>query len=198
MIKNFGEIAFTPGVKAAQEALGSRESYARLEGVERRNRLTAEEIEFIAQRDSFYLATVGENGWPYVQFRGGPKGFLRVTGERTLGFADFTGNRQYISLGNIATTRRACLFLMDYPNQFRLKIWAEATVSDEPAVIARLQCSGYPARAARAFLFEVLAFDWNCQQHITPRYTVAEFALAFPDGPPAHEEPRPGQSCGSE
>jgi predicted pyridoxine 5'-phosphate oxidase superfamily flavin-nucleotide-binding protein len=195
MIKNFGDLAFTPGVKAAQETLGSRHIYARIEGVERRHRLTSEETDFIAERDSFYMATVGENGWPYVQFRGGPKGFLRVLSEETLGFADFTGNRQYISLGNINTSHRACLFLMDYPHQLRLKIWADATVSDDADLVAQLAMPNYPAKPVRAFLFHVHAFDWNCPQHITPRYTLEEYALTFPNGAPAQALSPSRQSC---
>jgi len=179
MINNFGDIAFTPRVRAFQEALGSREKYARLEGTEYRKKLTAEEIEFISERDSFYLATVGENGWPYMQYRGGTKGFLRVMDEQTLGFADFKGNAQYISLGNVTSTGRACLFLMDYPNRFRLKIWADAKISEDPQLISQLSMQGYPATGVRAFLFSVHAFDWNCQQHIVQRYTPEEYELAI-------------------
>ncbi len=179
--KNFGDLAFTPAVKATQERLGSRGNYARLEGRTSRTELTAPETAFIAARDSFYIATVGENGWPYIQYRGGPKGFLRVLDASTLGFADFRGNRQYISTGNIASTGRACLFLMDYPAQERLKIWAEAEITEDAAVLERVADPSYSARIERGFLFHVLAFDWNCQQHIVPRYTFAEFAAAFPE-----------------
>ena len=187
MIKNFGDIAFTPSVKAFQEALGSRKTYARLEGTEHRNKLTAEEVEFISERDSFYMATVGENGWPYMQYRGGAKGFLRVIDEGTLGFADFKGNAQYISLGNVTDNGRACLFLMDYPNRFRLKIWADAKISDDPELIAQLSMPGYPMAAVRAFLFQIHAFDWNCQQHIVQRYTPEEYELAFPPHAPKED-----------
>lgn len=187
---NFGDLAFTPAVKATQERLGSRKNYARLEGRISRTEITADEAAFIAARDSFYLATVGENGWPYIQYRGGPKGFLRVLDATTLGFADFRGNRQYISTGNIASTGHTCLFLMDYPAQERLKIWAEAELTEDPAVIARLADPSYGARIERGFLFRVLAFDWNCQQHIVPRYTPAEFAAAFPEAfQPTRSEP---------
>jgi predicted pyridoxine 5'-phosphate oxidase superfamily flavin-nucleotide-binding protein len=129
-----------------------------------------DEAEFIAARDSFYLATVGENGWPYVQYRGGPKGFLRMLDASTLGFADFRGNGQYVSTGNVLSTHRACLFLMDYPTQTRLKIWAEAEISDEPAVIARVTDPTYNAQIERAFLFHVQAFDWNCHKYIVQRF----------------------------
>ncbi|MEP7077389.1 MAG: pyridoxamine 5'-phosphate oxidase family protein [Chthoniobacterales bacterium] len=173
---NFGDLAFTPAVKATQERLGSRENYARREGRHSRTRLGPEEAAFIAVRDSLYLASVGENGWPYIQYRGGPRGFLKLLDQETLGFADFRGNRQYISTGNVLATGRTCLFLMDYPAQERLKIWADATLSEDPALLAQLANSSYAAKAERAFLFHVLAFDWNCQQHIVRRYTPEEYA----------------------
>ncbi len=151
-----------------------------------RTQLPEEEAAFIAARDSFYLATVGENGWPYLQYRGGPKGFLRVLDPSTLGFADFRGNRQYISTGNIESTGRACLFLMDYPAQERLKIWAEGEIVDDPEVLKQLADPNYSATIERGFLFHILAFDWNCQQHIVQRYTPAEFAAATT--PPEQEQ----------
>ncbi len=176
VIHNFGDLAFTPSVRAVQERMGSRPAQARLAGVERRVRLTEEETAFIAERDSFYLATIGENGWPYVQHRGGPPGFLRVLGENLLGFADLRGNRQYISAGNVEATGRACLFLMDYPNRYRLKLWAEAAVTYEGADLARLRWRELPATLVeRGFLLRVLAYDWNCSQYITPRYTAEEW-----------------------
>lgn len=177
---NFGDLAFTPAVKATQERLGSRPSYARLEGRTMRTQIGPEEAAFIAARDSFYLASVGENGWPYIQYRGGPKGFLRMLDATTLAFADFRGNRQYISTGNVVSTGRTCLFLMDYPSRERLKIWAEAEISDDPAMLAKLAHPDYSATIERGFFFRVLAFDWNCQQHIVQRYTPAEYAAAFP------------------
>lgn len=146
---NFGDLAFTPAVKATQERLGSRGNYARLEGRTSRTRLGQDEIDFIAARDSVYVATVGENGWPYVQYRGGPRGFLMLLDEGTLGLADFRGNRQYISTGNVLSTGRACLFLMDYPAQERLKIWAEATISEDPALLARVVDPSYVAKPER-------------------------------------------------
>ncbi len=172
---NFGDIAFTPAVKAVQERMGSRRAYGRLAGVQRRTRLGPEEAAFISQRDTFYMATVGENGWPYVQHRGGPKGFLRVLDKQTLGFADFRGNAQYVSTGNVSATHHACLFLMDYPSQSRLKIWAEAEISEDADLLQKLVVPGYPAVVERAFLFHVLAFDWNCDQHITRRFTPEEY-----------------------
>ncbi len=177
-IRNFGDIAFTPAVKAAQEHAGSRAAYAKRDDMERRILLTPEETEFIARRDSFYLSTVGENGWPYLQHRGGPPGFLRVLDERTLAFADYRGNRQYISVGNVQTTGHACLFLMEYPTRFRLKLWAEAEVTTDPEILHLVMDPSYPAYVEQAFLFHVLAFDWNCDQHITPRYTAEEWLAA--------------------
>lgn len=182
-IHNFGDLVFTPSVRGVQAREGSRAANARLENVERRVRLTAEELEFIAARDSFYVATVGENGWPYVQHRGGPPGFLRDLGDNRLGFADLHGNRQFISTGNVEATGRACLFLMDYPNRYRLKLWAEASVTEDAEILARLRPSGLPsALVERGFLLRVLAFDWNCPQYITPRYTAEEWAARAASG----------------
>jgi hypothetical protein len=173
----FAEIAFTPRVKAVQERHGSRKSYARLEGGEPvRHRLSAREAQFIAERDSFYMATVSETGWPYIQHRGGPKGFLRVLDEKTLGFADFSGNRQYISVGNLAGNDRVSLFLMDYANKARLKVLGRARVvpAHEPGTLERLAVDGIDARIERGLLIDVEAFDWNCSQHITERYSLAD------------------------
>ena len=171
---NYGDLAFTPAVKAVQEKMGSRDHQARLEGRAHRIHLTTEEHDFIARRDSFYLATAGETGWPYIQHRGGPPGFLRKLGPQELGLADFKGNRQYISTGNIEATGKAHLFLMDYVAQERLKLWVHATVSYDPDLIAQLTPNDYQTRVERAFLFEVLAFDWNCKLHISPRHSAGE------------------------
>ncbi len=142
-----------------------------------RDTITDELADFIAERDSFYIATASADGQPYIQHRGGPKGFLKVLGDRTLGFADFSGNRQYISLGNLSENDRAQLFLMDYANRRRIKIWGRArVVEDDPALLERLIDPAYKARPERAFVFEVEAWDVNCPQHITPRYTEAEIA----------------------
>jgi predicted pyridoxine 5'-phosphate oxidase superfamily flavin-nucleotide-binding protein len=187
-IHNFGDLAFTPSVRAVQAQRGSRPSNARMEAMEFRTGLTEDEVAFIQARDSFYLATVGENGWPYVQHRGGPRGFLRVLGQNELGFADLRGNRQYITAGNLNATGRACLFLMDYPNQARLKLWAEARVTEDPAELARLRPLEIPEKLVeRGILLRVLAFDWNCSQYITPRYTAEEWAEHEAGG-----EPGPG------
>lgn len=175
MPRAFADITFTPSVKAAQELYGSREANRGFELADNpRNELTEAEVQFIEARDSFYQATVGENGWPYVQHRGGPVGFLKVIDSRTIGFADFRGNRQYISVGNINADDRISLILMDYPSRHRLKIWGRAHVvheQDHPEIIAALENPEYRARIERAFLITVEAFEWNCPQHIVPRYT---------------------------
>jgi predicted pyridoxine 5'-phosphate oxidase superfamily flavin-nucleotide-binding protein len=173
----FAEIAFTPAVRAEQERLGSRSSYARLEnGDSHHDVLGANEAHFIAQRDSFYMATVGETGWPYIQHRGGPAGFVRVLDGRTIGFADFAGNRQYVSVGNLRGDDRVSLFFMDYANRTRLKLLGRARVAgnDEADLVGRLAVGGYRARVERGLVITVAAFDWNCSQHITPRFTEAQ------------------------
>lgn len=177
MAKNFAEIAFTESVKAQQEKYGSRRQYGQMDTVPRGTILTISEIEFIASRDSFYLATMGANSYPYVQFRGGPPGFLRVMDAQTLGYADFRGNRQYITVGNLHQNERAALILMDYANQSRLKIYARIEViqpRDRPELMEKLLVPGYHATLERAMLLHVEAFDWNCSQHITPRFTMEE------------------------
>ena len=170
-VSNYGDLTFTPAVLAMQEKMGSRDHYAKIEGVERRITLTAEEEQFIAQRDSFYLSTVGENGWPYVQHRGGPAGFLTVLEPQLLGMPDFKGNRQYLSAGNIQSSNKACLFLMDYPAKARLKIWAEASLSTDPDLVEKVRPREGKFTIERVMLFKVIAFDWNCHLHITPRFT---------------------------
>jgi predicted pyridoxine 5'-phosphate oxidase superfamily flavin-nucleotide-binding protein len=174
----FAEIAFTPSVKAAQEQKGSRRLYARLESPgNERDALGKDEYAFLSERDSFYMASVGENGWPYVQHRGGPKGFVRVLDKQTLGFADYRGNRQYISVGNLSKDDRVALIFMDYPARTRLKIFAHASVvtaAGSPETLAKLIVPGYQAHIEGGFLLKVEGFDWNCPQHITPRFTEAE------------------------
>lgn len=176
----FTKIAFTPSVQAVQSLQGSRASYARMErDGEGGHEFSALEVDYIQARDGFYQATVSETGWPYVQFRGGPTGFLKVIDSKTLGYADFRGNRQYISVGNINADGRVALILMDYPNRRRLKIWGRARVvhaSDNPELLSRLEMPAYRARIERAMVIDVEAFDWNCPQHITPRFTEAEIA----------------------
>jgi hypothetical protein len=174
----FAEIAFTPAVQAQQEAHGSRASYARFsEGGPRNDRFGLEETEFIAARDGFYLASVSESGWPYVQFRGGPPGFLRVLDERTLAWADFRGNRQYVSVGNVTGNDRVAMILMDYAHRRRLKILGHVEIREagaDAALVSRLAVPGYKAVVERVVLVSVAGFDWNCPQHITPRFTLDE------------------------
>ncbi|MCO6411460.1 MAG: pyridoxamine 5'-phosphate oxidase family protein [Thiogranum sp.] len=178
MARAFARIAFTPKVQAAQTRMGSRGAYRAAEtGAAEVVELSPWEIAFIGARDSFYQGTVGENGWPYVQHRGGPAGFLKVLGPQTIGYADFSGNRQYISLGNLDGNDRVILFLMDYPGQRRLKIWGRARLIDEdaePELVARLESPDYRARVERGVIITVEAFDWNCPKHITPRFTERE------------------------
>ena len=181
MTYGFLDIASTPSVRAAQEANGSREQWQRFDGDRASDRFTENEIAFIEARDSFYLASVSESGWPYVQHRGGPTGFLKVLDETTLGFADFRGNRQYISLGNISADDRVALLLMDYPNRARLKILAHMEVRELDAasdLASRLALPRYRGKPERAFLLHLETFDWNCPQHITPRFTAAEIETA--------------------
>jgi predicted pyridoxine 5'-phosphate oxidase superfamily flavin-nucleotide-binding protein len=178
MTKNFIELSFTKSVRDQQEKYGTRAAYQRMESKgEFRNKITWQEKAYIQNRDGFYMASVNEDGWPYMQFRGGPKGFLKVIDENTIGFADFRGNGQYISTGNLNVTKKTVLFLMDYANQQRLKIWAEAEVfhvADHPELLQKFAMPDYEATVERIFIFKVHAFDWNCPQHITPRYTKEE------------------------
>ncbi|MCX7096921.1 MAG: pyridoxamine 5'-phosphate oxidase family protein [Methylococcales bacterium] len=175
MARAFAEIAFTPSVKAAQNLYGSRQANSGFEGVtESQPSLSEQEAGFISGRDSFYLATISESGWPYVQHRGGPIGFLKVLDEHRIGFADFRGNRQYISVGNLNANDRVSLILVDYANKRRLKIWGHARIveeNDEPELIAQLESPTYRARIERGIIIDIAAYDWNCPQHITPRYT---------------------------
>lgn len=175
MAENFKRIMFTPGAVALQEAAGSRASYARMEGEgDTPDMLDDAAQEFIARRDSFYMASVTETGWPYVQHRGGPPGFLRVLDEHRIGFADYRGNRQYVSTANLLADNRVSLFLMDYPNRRRLKLIGRARIVDDPAEIAALMTPGYKAVPERGFIVTVEGIEWNCPQHITPRYTEIE------------------------
>jgi uncharacterized protein len=177
MPKNYAEIAFTGSVKKQQEKYGSRRQYERMERVERGTEIGFVEADFIELRDSFYLATVSETGQPYVQFRGGAAGFLKVLDKKTLAFADFRGNLQYVSVGNLTENNRASLILMDYPNRRRLKIFARIEIFEAaaaPELIEKLRDTDYPAQIERAFVLHVEAVDWNCPQHITPRYTIEE------------------------
>ena len=188
MLHKWLQLASTPSVKAARERYGSAAQYARLDGSldgdepVRNERLGEAEKAFIAERDGFYLGSVSETGWPYVQYRGGPAGFLQVLNERTLGFADFRGNRQYVTTGNVAGDDRVSLFLMDYAHQRRLKIFGHLRMIDagaDPELVSALAVPGYGGVTERAALIRVEAFDWNCPQHITPRFTREEVQAAF-------------------
>lgn len=179
MTKIFLDTTFTRSVKQAQTDHGSRANYARLERSPDfgPDALMEPEIEFIQTRDSFYMASASSSGWPYVQHRGGPVGFVKVLNETTFGFADFRGNRQYISLGNLADDTRVCLFFMDYARQARLKILARAEVisaESHPEEMEHLEVPDYKARVERGVLFHLHAYDWNCPQHITARYSLNE------------------------
>lgn len=178
----FLDIAITPSVKAAQAKNGSAHLWEDFKGHRAFDRFTENEAAFIGERDSFYIATISETGWPYVQHRGGPRGFLRLIDDRTLAFADFAGNRQYISLGNLASDGRVSLILMDYANRRRLKVFAHAEVkrlADDPDLAAKLATPGYRGKAERAFVLHLDAFDWNCPQHITQRFDAPDVAQAI-------------------
>ena len=180
MTTRFLQTAFTDSVKEAQRANGSRHGYARHDDLPTEaDRLTEIERDFIAGRDSFYLATTMETGWPYIQHRGGAAGFVKVVDERTLGFADFRGNRQYVTVGNVAQNDRAALLFMDYPSRTRLKLLGRLRIVDPksaPELQALLSDATYKAIVERFVLIDIEAFDWNCPQHITPRYTLEEMS----------------------
>ncbi|MBV8793494.1 MAG: pyridoxamine 5'-phosphate oxidase family protein [Hyphomicrobiales bacterium] len=182
MSYGFLDIASTPAVRAAQEANGAGEYWANFHGDRAFDRFTEAEAAFIAERDSLYMATVSESGWPYVQHRGGPPGFIRLLDEKTLAIPDFRGNRQYISTGNLAANDRAALFLMDYPHRRRLKIYAHIEARDlsaDPELAAKLTLPDYRAKVERGLVIHLAAFDWNCPQHITPRFSETELEPAL-------------------
>jgi predicted pyridoxine 5'-phosphate oxidase superfamily flavin-nucleotide-binding protein len=177
----FLDIATTPSVRAVQAKMGVDRHWQDFKGDRSFDAFTPNEAAFIAARDSFYMATVSESGWPYVQHRGGPAGFLRVLDETTLAFAEYRGNRQYISVGNLAADDRAALILVDYAGRQRLKIYAHVEALDadaDPALAGRVADPGYRAKVERIIRLRLVAFDWNCPQHITPRFTEAEIAAA--------------------
>ena len=180
----FAEIAFTDSVREVQLELGSRAGYASLEaGEDFNHQLSDREASFIGERDSFYMASVSETGWPYVQHRGGPAGFVKIIDAQTIGFADFSGNRQYVSVGNLRKDDRVSLFFMDYANRTRLKLLGRVRLIDsqESEILAELELDDYDAVVERGFVIHIEAFDWNCPQHITPRYTDTEVeALVTP------------------
>jgi predicted pyridoxine 5'-phosphate oxidase superfamily flavin-nucleotide-binding protein len=175
------DIAFTPAVKDVQSRRGSRKIYEKVEARGGFQTLVTEDLAaFLAEVDTAYLATANADGQPYAQHRGGPKGFIRAIDEHTIGFADFAGNRQYISTGNLAENSKAFLFLMDYENRRRIKIWGRARIVEGDAtLLARLMPNGYSARAEQVILFEVDAWDINCPQHIPQKFNAADVAAAI-------------------
>jgi predicted pyridoxine 5'-phosphate oxidase superfamily flavin-nucleotide-binding protein len=184
-LMSFGSLVFTPLVKKLQEKYGSRRQYERMENLRaEQDRLTEFETEFVAERDSFYMATTGATGWPYVQHRGGIKGFLKVIDDRTLAFGDLRGNKQYISTGNLLTDDRVAIIMIDYPRQARLKILGRIeTLEGEKAEgwLDKVRMRGEKTPIERVFVIHVEAYDWNCPQHITPRYTVEELRDGMKD-----------------
>jgi predicted pyridoxine 5'-phosphate oxidase superfamily flavin-nucleotide-binding protein len=177
----YSDITFTAAVRERQQKMGSREHYAAFDqAVDRHDELGRREIAFVQTADHFFQATVGQTGWPYVQHRGGPAGFLKVIDNKTLGFADFRGNVQYITVGNLQTDDRISIILMDYASQMRLKIIGRARtveMAEDPELIESLRTPGYRGRIERAFIITVEGYDWNCPQHITPRFTEAQVAV---------------------
>lgn len=195
MPQNHMQLAFTDSVKAEQEQYGSRQNYQRMEDRQPdETKLSPREIQYISQRDGFYLSTVGENGWPYVQFRGGPKGFLKSIAPGTLAYADFRGNMQYISTGNIKTTKKATLILLDYASRTRIKIWAETEILDaaaHPDLLEKLTDPNYNAQIERIVVFHIKGFSWNCPQHITPKFTFEEMKELVSQNPELLEALKP-------
>ena len=182
MSYGFLDVANTPSVRAAQRAMGTEHLWQDFKGHRQFDQFTANEATFISQRDSFYMATVSETNWPYVQHRGGPQGFLKVVDEKTLAFADYRGNRQYISVGNLTANDRAALILVDYAAKARLKIYAHVepvSLEANPDLAALVSVPEYKAKPERILLLHLVAFDWNCPQHITPRFTEAEIAAGL-------------------
>jgi hypothetical protein len=192
MTNPYTDIAFTPSVKRAQDFMGTRASNARLEASEsERGRIGPNEAAFLAERDGFFLASVGETGWPYVQFRGGPAGFLHVLDERTIAWADFRGNRQYISVGNLTSEGDAgaeeqpgkvAIIAVDWAHRRRIKLFGQARIvtgDEDPALLETLAVGDYRALVERAIVVRLEGFDWNCPQHITPRFTEAEISSAL-------------------
>lgn len=174
------DVAFTPAVKAIQARKGSREAYAHVEQRGWRTEVDETLAAFLADANSFYLATASADGQPYIQHRGGPKGFLKVLDKQTLAFADFSGNRQYLSQGNLSENPKAYIFVMDYAHRRRVKIWGEArVVEDDPAIVQSLMPKGYKARPEQVILFKIAAWDTNCPQHIPQKFDAADVAAVL-------------------
>lgn len=182
MAKNYAAIAFTDEVKKMQEKFGSRAGYARMEKHKYLDGLTENEAAFIGMQDSFYMATTGENGYPYIQHRGGPKGFVKVLDANRIGFIDFSGNRQFVSVGNLATNNKVAIIMVDYPSRTRLKLYAQANIVDlkeDVDLYAILDLQEYDFQPERMIVFQIEAYDWNCPQHITRRYTLEQIEGLF-------------------
>lgn len=175
------DVAFTPAVKAIQSRKGSREAYARVEQTRAWHTEIDENLAaFLSETNSFYLATASRDGQPYIQHRGGPKGFVKILDKKTLAFADYSGNRQYITLGNLSENPKAYIFVMDYAHRRRVKIWGEArVVDDDPALMQALTPQGYKARPEQAVLFTISTWDTNCPQHIPQKFDAADVAAAL-------------------
>ena len=179
---NYAQLAFTDAIKKIQEEVGSRGAYDRMEKTSVVDGLTENEIRFIGERDSFYMASFGENEYPYIQHRGGPAGFIKVIDNKTIGIVDFAGNRQYISTGNISKNEKVALILLSYPQRARLKLYANAKIVDlegNEALYELLKPADYKFRPERMMVFEIQAYDWNCPQHIVPRYSAEEIEEAL-------------------
>lgn len=182
MVKNFASLAFTDEIKSLQEKFGSRKNYERMEKRTVIDGLTDVEVDFISKRDSFYMASLGENGFRYIQHRGGPKGFAKVIDAITIGFIDFSGNKQFITVGNLATHNNVSLIMMDYPARARLKMYAKAEIielNDRPDLLKILTLNDYSAKPECMMLLHIEAYDWNCPQHISARFTVEEIEEAL-------------------
>jgi predicted pyridoxine 5'-phosphate oxidase superfamily flavin-nucleotide-binding protein len=181
MAYGFLDVAITPSVRAVQAEMGADHIWGDFNGHREFDRLTENERAFIGERDSFYMASVSETGWPYIQHRGGQRGFLKLLDDQTLAFGDYRGNRQYISTGNLAANSRACLFLMDYPRRARLKVYVHVErlgLNDDPDLTTLVTDSSYKAKLEQIFRLRLVSFDWNCPQHITPRFTEEEVGAA--------------------
>ncbi|MCQ6957043.1 pyridoxamine 5'-phosphate oxidase family protein [Mucilaginibacter aquariorum] len=179
---NYSEIAFSDAAKDLQEKYGSRNAYEQREKLHVVDGFTENETLFISDQDHFYMASTGLNGYPYIQHRGGPKGFIKVLDNHRIAFIDFSGNKQYISAGNIETNPKVALIMISYPHKARLKLYANARIiqqSEDPILFAQVDFSGYKHRTERMIVLDIEAYDWNCPQHITPRYTAEEIELAF-------------------
>jgi uncharacterized protein len=179
---NYAQVAFSDTAKKLQSFFGSRRAYSQKERFDVKEGFSENEIRFIADQDHFFLASVGENGFPYIQHRGGSKGFLKVLDNKTLGLIDFAGNKQYISVGNILTNPKVSLILISYSHQARLKIYAEVKtveIAENQELFNKLQITDYKHKPERMMVFDIVAFDWNCPQQITPRFTEEEIREIF-------------------